>query len=187
MRNFVAFGVAALAVATVNLPAWAQDWAMVKDESSVVFEVTQLGTPIQGTFGIFDADIIFDPNALDQSAVTVTIDLASVDTANGERDAEIRGPVWFDSGNHPNAVFQSTSFESNGDRYAVAGELTIRGITKPVVLDVAINVDGGAANAEGVLQLVRTDFEVGTGQWATDATIGMDVTLTFAITASAAG
>ena len=142
-----------------------------------------MGTPIQGKFGTFEAQISFDPASLDQASVNVTIDLASVDTGNAERDTEIKGPVWFDTGNEPKAVFRSNNFAADGDAYRVDGELTIRGVTQQVEMPVTIDVDGDTARAAGEIAVNRVEYEVGTGQWASDATVGTTVTIRFEIEA----
>ena len=127
----VAAALATLMVLPVDLSA--REWRMVDDKSSIIFEVTQMGTPIEGRFSRFEAAIDFDASDLSTASVTTTIELDSVDTGNAERDTEIRGANWFDVANHPQATFVSTMFARDGDGYAVTGDLSIRGISKTVV------------------------------------------------------
>jgi polyisoprenoid-binding protein YceI len=163
----------------------AREWRTVHDASRIAFEVTQMGTPIDGRFAAFEVAIDFDPEDLSNASVDVAIELDSVDTANVERDTEIRGPNWFDVANHPQATFVSTGFVEDGAGYLVTGDLTIRGVTRTIEIPASIEIDGQRAHASGEIAVERTDFDVGTGQWASGATIGTTVTIRFEIEAVA--
>ena len=167
-------------------PSFAQNWQMMADQSNLGFTVTQMGSPIDGSFNSFDTEIRFDPAALDQASVRVIIDTASVDTGYGERDDAIRGKEWFDSENHPQAVFQSSGFAEEGDGYLVTGNLTIRDIAREIEMPVQIGIDGEQAVAQGEITIDRSDFSIGTGQWTSGATIGKEVTISFDVKATIA-
>jgi len=93
---------------------------------------------VRGHFNDFAATIVTAENLLD-SSVTATIQAASIDTRQDQRNAHIRSADFLDVENHPTITFRSTGLRPNGDDYKLDGELTIRGITRPVTLDLELN------------------------------------------------
>ena len=84
-----------------------------------------------------------DPKNPAASSVEVTIDPASIDTADAQRDAHLRSPDFFDVEKYPAASFRSTTIEDRGgDRYRISGDLTVHGVTKPVVLEATYEGSG---------------------------------------------
>ncbi len=92
-------------------------------------------TKVRGRFTGVDGEVHIgaDPEA---SSVTVTIDMASVHSGDGTRDSHLRSADLFDVANHPTATFRSTAVAWDGTSGTLAGDLTIKGITKPVTLTV---------------------------------------------------
>jgi len=178
----------ALVLTGATVPAEARDWRMIEEESTLAFTFRQMGSPIRGTFDDFSADISFDPTAPEAARVRTEIRIDSVNTRNSERDAGIVGSDWFDTATYPTAVFESTSFShAGGDDYAVTGLLTVRDITEEVTVPFTISVNGDTATAQGTIELDRRTFEVGRGDWASDAAVGYDVILEIEVQAAAAG
>lgn len=176
----------ALLILATAIPATARDWRMVDDESSLTFTFRQMGSPVTGRFEEFTAAITFDPAAPGSASVTAAIAIGSVATGNAERDSGITGADWFDAASFPTARFVSTGFTaSGGDAYAVSGELTIRDVTAAVVLPMTITIDGDRAVASGELELDRTTFGVGRGDWAADTAVGHAVVLHLELVATA--
>ncbi|MEZ5864907.1 MAG: YceI family protein [Geminicoccaceae bacterium] len=176
----------ALLICLTAVPAAARDWRMIEGESSLAFTFRQMGSPVTGRFDAFTADISFDPQALDAASVEAVIEISSVATGNAERDAGIEGPDWFDAAAYPTARFVSTGFTATGgDAYEVAGELTIRDVTAPVVLPMTITIDGDRAVAKGSVELDRTVFGVGRGDWASATAVGHEVMLELEVVAAA--
>lgn len=95
-------------------------------------------TTVRGTFRIFDGAIDFDPDNLAAGGkVRVNIDVNSIDTGVEQRDGHLRSGDFFDVDNYPAITFQSTHVELTDDQQGrVTGDLTIRGVTRPVTLDV---------------------------------------------------
>jgi polyisoprenoid-binding protein YceI len=111
-------------------------------------------------------DILFSPDALDKSKVTVTIDIASLKTGDEQRDASLPSSDWFDVASHPKAIFTATRFEKAGaDRYVAHGSLNLRGVAKPIDLAFRLKITGGAARMSGTASLDRLAFGVGQGEW----------------------
>ena len=90
---------------------------------------------VRGKFDKFDVQIVTAEKPLD-STVTVSIDAGSVDTGNEMRDNDLRSERFLDVANYPLITFKSTSVTPDGDGYKVVGDLTIRGVTKQVTLNV---------------------------------------------------
>lgn len=180
-----AAGVCAV-VMTAGLSAQAADqWDVVADESAVAFTGTQLGAEFTGVFEAFTADIVFSPDDLAGSSVEVLIDIASANTQNADRDSQIVAPDWFDAAQWPTAKFVTKSFtEISSGKYEAVADLTIRDVTREVVLPFDLVITDGAAEAVGSVTIKRTDFGVGQGQWTDTSQVGDDVTITVTINAT---
>lgn len=120
-------------------------------------------------FGQVDGRIVYDADNVANSSVEVTLPLAGLNSHVGDFDAHLRSADFFDAEKFPNATFRSTTVESAGtNALKVTGDLTIKDITRPVVLDVTINKFGeqpmakrAAAGFDAVATIKRSDFGVG--------------------------
>ncbi|HEX6541555.1 MAG TPA: YceI family protein [Ktedonobacterales bacterium] len=115
-------------------------WEIDTAHSSIEFTAKHMMvTNVRGRFNTFSGDAYIDEANPERSRVDVTIDLASLATGNEGRDQHLRSADFFDVEQYPTATFHSTSVEPRGeDRLHMIGDLTIRGVTKPVTLDVTI-------------------------------------------------
>jgi polyisoprenoid-binding protein YceI len=106
--------------------------------SDVSFSVRHMVfAKVRGHFTKWTADLAFDPTNPAASSVRVTLDAASIDTREAQRDGHLKSPDFLDVEKYPQIAFKSTKVEKAGDKkYAVTGDLTIHGVTKPVRLDV---------------------------------------------------
>lgn len=103
--------------------------------SKVGFEVAHLVVAtVEGKFSEFEGTLNIDPK-LDKSKLDVSIKAASVNTDNKDRDEHLRSPDFFDAKKHDKLTFKSKKITGTADNLKVAGDLTIHGVTKPVVLD----------------------------------------------------
>jgi polyisoprenoid-binding protein YceI len=125
---------------TATLPLPAGEYTLDVAHSGVFFQVRHLGiSNVRGTFKTFDAGLTVGDD-LDSVAVTATIDMASVDTNQPDRDAHLLGTDFFHADEHPQMTFRSTGLQSvGGEELELEGELTINGITKPITLEVEFN------------------------------------------------
>ena len=148
---------------------------VVPGKSEIAFTMKQMGVNFDGRFKAWKADIVFKPAALDQSKATIDIDLASLDLASADSEAEARDPLWFNTSKFPVAHFASTSFKSlGGDRYEVAGKLALKGVTRDCVVPIAVKAAGHGV-AEGAFLLKRLEDTLGEGEWADTATVADDI------------
>jgi polyisoprenoid-binding protein YceI len=106
--------------------------------SDVSFSVRHMVfAKVRGHFTKWTADLAFDPANPTASSVSVTMDAGSIDTREAQRDGHLKSPDFLDAEKYPQITFKSTKVEKAGDKkYAVTGDLTIHGTTKPVKLDV---------------------------------------------------
>jgi polyisoprenoid-binding protein YceI len=114
-------------------------WELDKVHSEIGFAVRHLMiSTVRGKFRDFSVRIEGEPVNADRGAVEITIDTASIDTNDGQRDGHLRSPDFFDSEKHPKMVFRATSLVESGSKYVVRGDLTIRGVSKPVQLEAQV-------------------------------------------------
>jgi cytochrome b561/polyisoprenoid-binding protein YceI len=178
-----AFAAPAAAAAPPAAPSTDPVAWKVAPGSALTFATRWGGDAVQGRFDNWKADILFGPDALAKSKVTVTIDMTSAKTGDAQRDASLPAADWFDAATHPKAVFTATKFEKTGaDRYVAHGSLNLRGVSKPLDLPFKLTVTGDKARVSGETGLDRTAFGVGQGEFtATDqvpAKVAVHVQLT---------
>lgn len=143
---------AALTIAAapaLTVPALAADtYGVDKVHSDVLFTVKHLVSKVTGRFQDFDAKIVIDRAKPEASSAEFTIKATSVNTGEARRDDHLRSPDFFDVAKNPEITFKSTKVTSKSkDAFEVAGDLTIRGVAKPVVL--AVNFLGDVKDPMG--------------------------------------
>jgi polyisoprenoid-binding protein YceI len=141
-------------------------WVIDPSHSLVEFTIRHLMvSKVRGSFGTFSGAITLaeDPSA---SSVEVTIDPDSVDTRDRQRDDHLRSADFFHVGSYPTWTFKSTAVEPDGDNWRVTGDLTIRGITRPVSFVVEYNgtqahpMGGVRAGFSAELEISRKDWGI---------------------------
>jgi polyisoprenoid-binding protein YceI len=172
----------ALAVST----ACAVEFTHVQtDKSAIAFTYQQMGVKMDGRFRKFSAQLSFDPASPTAARTTLDVDLASIDTGTSEADQEVAGKPWFNTKAFPTARFVSGSVKAlGGNRYEVAGKLTIKGQTQDVIVPATITAQGNAAVFDGAFTIRRADFAIGEGSWAKFDVVANDVQIKFRLTAS---
>lgn len=124
-------------MSTPQIPAGT--WTIDPSHSEVGFSVRHLMvSKVKGNFESFEGTITIAEDPL-QSSVTAEVDLSSINTRDEQRDGHLRSADFFEVETHPKLTFTSTSVEPKGDDYVVTGDLSIKGTTKPVVLDLEFN------------------------------------------------
>jgi len=139
-QTLARFGIIAAIAAALALPAPAatSNWNLDPNHSSAQFSVRHLGlSTVRGAFSTVKGTVSFDDKDVAKSTVDVTIDVASVDTRQPDRDKDLKSDKFFDAASFPSITFKSTKVEqASAGKLKVTGDLTIRGTTKSVVLDV---------------------------------------------------
>jgi polyisoprenoid-binding protein YceI len=160
-------------------PAWAKPWIIDYAHSRIGFSGMQGDMAFQGAFKSFKADVDFDPAHPETGKIAATIAIAGVSTGDGQRDALLPQSNWFDVDKFPQAQFVSSYIRKTGaDSYAAQGALTIKGITKQIILPFTLKQEGDHWRALGKTALIRNDFHIGIGQWADPQTVGPKVNVT---------
>ncbi len=160
-------------VAAVALPAVASaeplTWQIDPAHTSVTFKIRHLLTKVQGQFSDVSGTIVLDPEQPTAGTVDVTIAAASIDTRNEKRNNHLKSADFFDVEKYPDLTFKSTKVEKDEDgHFQVSGELTMHGVTRPVVLDAEIlgtgphpMIPGGkVAGFTATTTLNRKDFGI---------------------------
>lgn len=124
-------------------------WTIDPSHSEVGFVVRHMMvSKVKGRFAKVDGTITVAEDVL-QSSVEATIDAASIDTRDENRDAHLRSGDFFEVETYPNLTFRSTGIRTDGDDFVLDGELTIRGVTRPVSLELEFNGTQPNPLAEG--------------------------------------
>jgi polyisoprenoid-binding protein YceI len=158
----------ALAAVLAASPALGADTFVIdKGHSEVGFQIRHMMSKVRGRFTDFDGKIVADRAKPEASSVELTIQATSIDTANANRDKDLRGADFFDVEKYPTITFKSTSIKAKGkDAYDVTGTLTMRGVSKEITLPVTFlgimkNMRGqDAAGFEAAVTLNRKDFGI---------------------------
>lgn len=173
-----------------NSVAETQSWAIDAEKSEIKFQFTQYGKAVNGSFGEFSGDIIFDPENLENAYAKIIIGIPSIETGSADRDAQAKSGEWFAAEEYPQAIFETESFSESGTgQYVAKGNLTIRGNKMPVELPFSLEInnnDDGIQTAEmsAEITLNRLDFGIGQGQWKTEEAIENAVKIDISVTAT---
>jgi polyisoprenoid-binding protein YceI len=161
---------------TTALPLSAGHWALDPFHTSVGFAIRHLGvSKVRGRFADVKAELVVG-ETLDDSTITATVAIASIDTGNADRDAHVLSPELLDVEKRPTLAFRSTRLRGEGEEWSLEGELTIGEVTKPITFDVEFGgvqqfFDGTRhAGFEATGEIKRSDFGLKFG--ATDALLG---------------
>ena len=142
------------------------------------FTATQAGAKFTGAFRRFEVRLDFDPAKPAQGSLDVTVETASLDSRDEERDAVLRSPDFFWVEKHPRAVFHASRFERDGAAWRAAGELTIRGVKQPIPVLFTLEPAGDGV-MKGSARLRRLAFGLGQGDWASTEWVGDEVDVRF--------
>jgi len=133
-------GLALVALMAAPLASFAAEYKVDKAHTTVSFKIRHLFTNVAGRFDDFDGAVSFDPAAFADSTVSGAIQVASINTNNEKRDTHLRSADFFDVEKYPTITFKSTKVTDIDEAKNTAklhGNLTMHGVEKPIVLDVA--------------------------------------------------
>lgn len=160
----VLFVVSFFALTAYAQPKWVYDAA----HSNLNFSLTRLMvSDITGSFQVKEATLMAKGEDFNDASAHLVIDIATIDTDVPDRDTHLQQPDMLDAKKYPEAVFRSTSFKKTGDKtYAITGDLTFHGVTKPVILQATANMGYDEYSSKTVTGLKitgiikRTDFGI---------------------------
>jgi polyisoprenoid-binding protein YceI len=155
--------------------AAAADYTVQPAQSQLGFSGSFQGAAFNGHFTQWTAAISYDPAHLTSSKFDVTVTPASAVSGDKDRDAAMPGSDFFNVAKFPTAHFVSTAFHQSGAQVIADGNLTLRGVTKPVSLTVTFKPQGNGATLDVSGTVKRLDFDIGTGDYADTSVIGADV------------
>jgi polyisoprenoid-binding protein YceI len=154
-----------MTAATATTQLSAGTWAIDPVHSSIAFSVRHLlVSKVRGTFDGFSGAVVVGEDGTPAVAAEINVD--SVDTRNEQRDAHLKSAEYFDVENHPTATFASTGVRESGDKYVLDGVFTLKGIAKPVSLELEFNGTnpgmghGEVAGFTASVVLNRKDFGI---------------------------
>ena len=151
----------------VSLPGYiAGRWNVDPLHSEVGFSVRHMMvSKVRGKFTKYDVELVTAENPL-ESSVTASIDLNSIDTGTADRDNHLRSADFFEVEKYPTMTYRSTGIRQNGDDFIIDGELTLKGVTHPVALDLELGgfgpdpYGGTRAGFTATGEIKRSDFNV---------------------------
>lgn len=147
----------------VAVPAVAEagTWTVDSAHSGVGFEIRHLLTDVPGRFNDFEGTIVYDPENPASSSVEFTVQAASIDTGNEDRDNHLRSADFFDVEKHPTITFKSKKVVKAGENLAVTGDFTLHGVTREITVPVEFRgTMGNAAGFATEFTIDRNDYGI---------------------------
>ena len=162
-----------------------ESWVINYQDSFIKFSGDQAGAPFEGQWQAWNADIKFDASNLSQSSFDVTIESNSVFTEDQERDDTIASPDFFNADAYPNVKFLANKFdETKADNFSTSGILTMKGFSKPAILEFSIVENEDTITLIGKALLDRFTWNIGMGDWTDTSWVGKDVAVEVRIIAT---
>ena len=129
-------------------------------QSILGFKATSRVVNADGRFHRFGGDVSVDPRDPTTARISLTIETASIDTANTKRDNHLRSPDFFWAERYPTVVFESVSAARADGGLAIVGRLTLRGVTREITVPTTVSLNSDAFEARGEFELKRTDYDM---------------------------
>ena len=182
-KNLLLAAVLALALPAARAAEFNQ---MQLAKSSLSFISKQMNVPVEGSFKSFRSTLVFDPAKPAAARAELEIDMASIDAGSKDANDEVAGKDWFNTRAFPTARFESTSVKPlGGNRFEIAGKMTIKGRTLDLSTPVTVTQQGNSASFDGSLVLKRADYAIGDGVWADFGTVANEIQIKFRLVATA--
>ncbi len=181
-----------LGLTTPALAGPQDPWTVDPRASALTFSATQTGAFVNGRFPSWSGNIVLDPAALAGARIEIAIQMPPMTAGNQDVDSLMKGANFLDVRKFPEARFVATTVAAlGGDRYEARGKLTLRDVTRDVVLPFTLAiVDNPAqagtlrATARGKLIIKRLDYGIGQNEWAGTGQVANEVTIDLNVVAS---
>ena len=148
---------------------------------SLEFEFVQAGAVTQGHFRKFATELQYDEKQLAASKLKVTVQIASLDTREKDRDEMLASAELFDTGKFPTAQYSATGLAKRGSGLEAVGKLTLHGVTREVRVPLSIRPTNDGVEISGETTIRRLEFGVGQGDWKSTEWVGDDVKLRYRV------
>ena len=174
---------AAASAVAFSTSALAQDWVLDTEASSVTANLTVFNSPVTASFERFNADITLDPNQLDTASIEAVVYSASGVTRNesgreiSDYQNALEGSSGLDIANHEAVRFTSNSIVETDAGYDAIGTLTLRDMTRDVVLSFTLDITNDRAVAQGGFSLSREDLGLVNSSWGNNIADTVELTL----------
>lgn len=181
--SFLIF-VFSLFIVTQTAHAAAKAWEIDKAHTGFYFSVDHIFSKVQGYFGDFSGEVVFDPDNLAESKFVFTIDVKSIHTGIAQRDKHLVSADFFDEAKYPTLNFVSKAITKTGDNtYDVAGKFTAKGKEYDLVLPLVfegvkehpMSKGKDVAGFNGTITIDRLAFGIGSGKFYELGVVGKDV------------
>jgi polyisoprenoid-binding protein YceI len=175
--------VAASATAPAATPAGAvPHYVQAASGSTLTFIFDQTGAQTEGSFKQFTTTFDYDEKNPDAGKLSVKVQIASLDTQDADRDSALAGADLFNAQKFPAATYVADSLTKGADGGLVAaGKLTLRGVTKPLRVPLAVRATATGLELSGETQLKRLDYGVGQGDFQSTESVGDLVKLRYKV------
>lgn len=163
------------------LSAGVQAQTLLPQGAEIVFVSKQMGVPVEGRFKTFTLNSFkFDPKKPEAAQIALSVATKSAGVGTAEIDAELGKPEWFDAAKFPEAKFTAQSAKAlGGGKFELVGQFTLKGQTKAMNVPLVLSQSGATSTASGSFTLKRSDWKIGTGEWADTSIVANEVTVRF--------
>jgi polyisoprenoid-binding protein YceI len=173
---------------SISLPALAgpgDPWTIDPAKSRIAFTAEQIGKIISGRIATWSGTIVLDPQNLAAARIDIRMDMRSATSGARDVDDMLLAKDFLDVARSPEARFTSDAVtRGSGDSYQARGKLTIREVTRDVVLPFTLRIQNGQASASGNLGIKRLDYGIGRNEWAATGYVANEVAIDITVVAA---
>jgi polyisoprenoid-binding protein YceI len=180
-KHFLPIVTALLVAGVVHAQDAASRYVQAPAGSSLVFGFDQAGAASEGSFQRFSTTFTYDEKNLAASSLSVTVQTASLDTQDADRDMTLKGADLLATEKFPTATYTARSLEKSARGVQAVGQLTLRGVTKDLRIPLAIRQTAAGLELSGSTTIKRLDYGVGQGEWKATDSVGDEIKVTYKV------
>lgn len=159
-----------------------EPWVSLAAESELAFSAWYEGEELTGAFDKFEVRLLLDDDRAGPVAIEVAVNVGSADMNDREINEELLEPEWFDGASFPLATFTSTAMRPGASGYLANGQLRLKGIARDLEIPLDWQRSEDRATLSGSVILSRRAWQVGTGEWASEASLADRVDVRYQVT-----